>query len=95
MAQEDPNKQPAAPQEGVPAPEGPSNLIDTDYVIGQDNIRTNKFGFDVDLHGKVFSISSLLILFFVIITLALPEQMGPIFNGARSFLTDNLSWLFL
>ncbi|WP_353981727.1 BCCT family transporter [Salinicola endophyticus] len=95
MAQEDPNNQPAAPQEGVPAPEGPSNLIDTDYVIGQDNIRTNKFGFDVDLHGKVFSISSLMILFFVIITLALPEQMGPIFNGARSFLTDNLSWLFL
>ncbi|WFF40003.1 BCCT family transporter [Salinicola endophyticus] len=95
MAQEDPNNQPAAPQEGVPAPEGPSNLIDTDYVIGQDNIRTNKLGFDVDLHGKVFSISSLLILFFVIITLALPEEMGPIFNGARSFLTDHLSWLFL
>ncbi|WP_251978532.1 BCCT family transporter [Salinicola avicenniae] len=94
MAQ-DTNNQPDAPQEGIPAPEGPANLIDTDYVIGQDNIQTNKFGFDVDLHGKVFTISSLLILFFVIITLALPDQMGPIFNGMKSFLTDNLSWLFL
>ncbi|KAA0020771.1 BCCT family transporter [Salinicola corii] len=94
MAQ-DANNQPDAPQEGIPAPEGPANLIDTDYVIGQDNIQTNKFGLNVDLHGKVFSVSSLLILFFVIITLALPDQMGPIFNGAKSFLTDNLSWLFL
>jgi len=92
---QDANNQPDAPQEGIPAPEGPANLIDTDYVIGQDNIQTNRFGFNVDLHGKVFSISSLLILFFVIITLALPDQMGPIFNGAKSFLTDNLSWLFL
>ncbi|WP_129138271.1 BCCT family transporter [Modicisalibacter coralii] len=89
------NNQPEPPQEGVPAPEGPSNLIDTDYVIGQDNITTKKFGFDVDLHGKVFTISSLLILFFVIITLALPDQMGPIFNGTRQWLTSNLSWLFL
>ncbi|MGM8850214.1 BCCT family transporter [Salinicola sp. V024] len=94
MAQ-DANNQPDAPKEGVPAPEGPANLIDTDYVIGQDNIQTNKFGMNVDLHGKVFSVSSLLILFFVIITLALPDQMGPLFNGAKSFLTDNLSWLFL
>ncbi|WP_163649319.1 BCCT family transporter [Modicisalibacter sp. 'Wilcox'] len=94
MAQ-DTNSQPEPPQEGVPAPEGPANLIDTDYVIGQDNITTNKFGFDVDLHGKVFTISSLLILFFVIITLALPDQMGPIFNGTRQWLTSHLSWLFL
>jgi BCCT family betaine/carnitine transporter len=92
---QDADNQPDAPQEGIPAPEGPANLIDTDYVIGQDNIQTNKFGFNVDLHGKVFSISSLLILFFVIITLALPDQMGPLFNGAKGFLTDNLSWLFL
>jgi len=92
---QDANNEPDAPQEGVPAPEGPANLIDTDYVIGQDNIQTNKFGFNVDLHGKVFSISSLLILFFVIITLALPDQMEPIFSGAKSFLTNNLSWLFL
>ncbi len=81
--------------EGIPAPSGKANLIDTDYVIGQDNIQTNRFGFSVDLHGKVFTVSSLIILLFVIITLALPEQMEPVFSGAKSFLTDKLSWVFL
>ncbi|MCS4504432.1 BCCT family transporter [Arhodomonas aquaeolei] len=80
---------------GVPAPEGPANLIDTDYVIGQDNVATTKFGLEIDLHGKVFSISALVILFFVIITLALQDQVGPVFEGTRSWLTSNLSWLFL
>ena len=96
---ENPNRQNESPspesQEGIPAPTGRSDLIDTDYVIGQDNLTTRRFGVDVDLHGKVFSISALLILFFVFITLALPDQMGPIFNGAKSWLTGNLTWLFL
>ncbi|RAR63313.1 MULTISPECIES: BCCT family transporter [Halomonadaceae] len=81
--------------DGVPAPEGPANLIDTDYVIGQDNVTTRKFGLDVDLHGKVFTISSLLVLFFVFITLALQDEVEPIFNAIFSFLTGNLSWFFL
>ncbi|XKE44560.1 BCCT family transporter [Halomonas organivorans] len=91
------NKAPAAagPGEGIPAPEGPANLIDTDYVIGQDNIATTKLGVSLDLHGKVFTISSLVILFFVIITLALQDQVEPIFNAIFSFLTGNLSWFFL
>ncbi|WP_136248780.1 BCCT family transporter [Halomonas borealis] len=91
------NKQPpeAAPDEGIPAPEGPANLIDTDYVIGQDNITANKFGLDVDLHGKVFTVSSLLILVFVILTLALQSEIEPVFNAIFSFLTGNLSWVFL
>ncbi len=80
---------------GVPAPEGPANLIDTDYVIGQDNVTANKFGVDVDLHGKVFTISALVILLFVITTLALQNQVGPLFESLRVWLTSNLSWFFL
>ncbi|MDI4636981.1 MULTISPECIES: BCCT family transporter [Halomonadaceae] len=79
----------------MPAPEGPANLIDTDYVIGQDNITASPLGIDVDLHGKVFLFSSLVILLFVIATLALQDQMEPIFNAMFSFLTTNLSWVFL
>lgn len=30
--------------EGIPAPEGAANLIDTDYVIGQDNITASPWG---------------------------------------------------
>jgi BCCT family betaine/carnitine transporter len=90
--------QPIAPNngsEGIPAPDGPANLIDTDYVIGQDNIATNKFGVPVDLHSIVFSVSSLVILLFVIITLALQAEVAPIFTGTFAYLTGNLSWVFL
>ena len=90
---------PKAPQEdesqGIPAPSGAANLIDTDYVIGQDNITSSKFGIDFDLHGKVFMFSSLIILVFVVLTLALPEQMDPLFSGAKNWLTEHLSWVFL
>ena len=34
--------------EGIPAPDGPANLIDTDYVIGQDNITTSAMGFNLE-----------------------------------------------
>jgi BCCT family betaine/carnitine transporter len=81
--------------EGIPAPEGAANLIDTDYVIGQDNITTRTFGVNIDLHGKVFTISSIVILFFVIITLALQDEITPIFDVAFAFLTGNLGWFFL
>ncbi|QJQ94815.1 MULTISPECIES: BCCT family transporter [Halomonadaceae] len=88
-------QEPQASSEGIPAPEGPANLIDTDYVIGQDNVTASKFGVNLDLHSKVFSFSALVILFFVIITLALQEQVAPIFDGAFAFLTSNLAWFFL
>ena len=91
------DKAPVSPatSEGVPAPEGPANLIDTDYVIGQDNIATRKWGVDLDLHGKVFTVSSLVILLFVFLTLALQAEIKPVFDGVFSFVTGNLSWVFL
>ncbi|MFM9271551.1 BCCT family transporter [Halomonas elongata] len=95
MTNDDKAPEANAGSEGIPAPDGPANLIDTDYVIGQDNITTNKFGIDVDLHGKVFTVSSLVILVFVIITLALQSEIEPVFDTIFSFLTSNLSWVFL
>ncbi|MDT8453369.1 MAG: BCCT family transporter, partial [Gammaproteobacteria bacterium] len=83
------------PSIGVPAPEGAANLIDTDYQIGQDNYSTSKFGVSIDIHSAVFAFSSLFILAFVIITLALPDVTGPMFNDMRGWVTSNLSWFFL
>ncbi|PWV81750.1 BCCT family transporter [Halomonas sp. A11-A] len=90
-------KAPEKPQasEGIPAPEGPANLIDTDYVIGQDNISASPMGIDVDLHGKVFAVSAIVVMFFVIITLALQDQVGPLFTSTFNFLTGNMAWFFL
>ena len=81
--------------EGVPPPEGPANLIDTDYVIGQDNMTASPMGFNIDLHGKVFTISSLVIVLFVVLTLALQDQVAPIYDTVFSYLTTNLAWFFI
>jgi len=84
----------AATLDGIPAPSGDANLIDTDYVIGQDNIQ-GKFLFPLDIHGKVFSISALTIVLFVVLTLALQDQVEPLFSALRGWLTGNLAWFFI
>lgn len=78
----------------IPAPSGAANLIDTDYVIGQDNIQ-GRFLFNLDIHGKVFSISALTIVLFVVLTLALQSEVEPLFTAVRDWLTSNLAWFFL
>ena len=80
--------------ESIPAPSGAANLIDTDYVIGQDNIK-GRFLFNLDIHGKVFSISALTIVLFVVLTLALQSEVEPLFGAIRGWLTSNLAWFFL
>ena len=80
--------------DSIPAPSGAANLIDTDYVIGQDNIK-GRFLFNLDIHGKVFSISALTILLFVVLTLALQAEVEPLFSAIRGWLTSNLAWFFI
>jgi len=84
----------AAILDGIPAPSGEANLIDTDYVIGQDNIK-GQFSFALDIHGKVFSISALTIVLFVVLTLALQNHVEPLFSAMRGWLTQHLAWFFL
>lgn len=81
--------------EGIRRPEGKTAIIDTDYVIGQDNISARALGINLDLHGKVFTISSIVVLLFVFLTLAFQAQVEPILSGVRDWLTGNLSWVFL
>lgn len=80
--------------DGIPAPSGAANLIDTDYVIGQDNIR-GQFIFSLDIHGKVFTISALVTVIFVILTLALQTEVEPLFTALRDWLTHHMAWFFL
>ncbi len=92
-----PESSPDTPNEsvGIPAPEGEANLIDTDYQIGQDNYQAAPMGVKIDIHGAVFVISSLLVLAFVILTLALPEQSTSLFDGMKNWINSNLTWFFL
>ncbi|MBV7379619.1 BCCT family transporter [Maritimibacter dapengensis] len=81
--------------QGIPSPDGHSDLIDTDYEIGQDNINTQIGPFGLDIHNPVFLISGLAIVLFVFYTLALPEQAGNAFSAMFSFVTKSFDWFFL
>lgn len=80
---------------GLPQPEGPANLIETDYEVGQDNIETSIGPFGLDIHNPVFMISGLSVVAFVVLTLAFQNQVDPLFNGLRGWLTSTLDWFFL
>lgn len=80
--------------DGVPAPEGKADLIDTDYTIGQDNIK-GAFNLNLDIHRVVFLISALATLAFVVLTLTMQSSVEPMFLNLRNWLTGNLSWFFL
>ncbi|WP_254877612.1 BCCT family transporter [Salinivibrio sp. EAGSL] len=76
-------------------PDGKVNPIDTDYQVGQDNVAL-KFGpFGFDIHNRVFMVAGLVIMAFVFVTLAFQNQMAPIFEQMRAWLTANLDWFFL
>ena len=81
--------------DGVPSPDGDANQVDSDYQVGQSNLNRNLVGVEIDLHGMVFGISAVVILFFVIMTLALKDQVAPIYEAIFEFLTQHLSWVFL
>ncbi|MCB1969130.1 MAG: BCCT family transporter, partial [Geminicoccaceae bacterium] len=80
---------------GIPAPEGHTELIDTEYEIGQDNYEGRLGPFDFDVHNPVFMVSALTIVAFVFYALALPEQASAFFGWLRPWLTSAFDWFFL
>ncbi len=76
-------------------PDGHVNPIQTDYQIGQDNIIVNVGPFGLDIHNRVFVISGLMVVAFVLMTLIFQNQVEPMFNGLRVWLTSNLDWFFI
>ena len=81
-------------EEAVPAPEGTTEVIETDYEIGQDNI-SHAITIEFDVHKPVFLFSSLAIIGFTLAALIFQHQLDPFFNGLRDFLTGKLDWFFL
>ncbi|MFU8883271.1 MAG: BCCT family transporter [Rhodobacterales bacterium] len=81
--------------EPIPEPEGETEIIETDYTIGQDNIATRKWVFEFDIHNPVFPVSAIAILLFTFLTLAFQTEVEPLFVGLRDWLTGNLDWFFL
>ncbi|MCB9946488.1 MAG: BCCT family transporter [Rhodospirillaceae bacterium] len=76
-------------------PDGLTNPIETDYEIGRDNIQARVGPFGLDIHNPVFLISGLTIVAFVLATLAWHDEVEPLFNHLRVWLTSTLDWFFL
>ena len=81
--------------QGIPAPEGHAQIIETDYEIGQDNIETSIGPFGLDIHNPVFLISGVAIVIFVFYALALPEQAEGFFGWLRPAITSTFDSFFL
>ena len=72
-----------------------SSDMKTDYQIGQDNIvgKLGPIGFDI--HNRVFVISAVASVIFIVLTLLFPETAGSIFQAVVSFSTGTLDWYFM
>ncbi|QHQ35459.1 BCCT family transporter [Algicella marina] len=81
--------------QGIPAPDGASALIETEYEIGQHNVEGAVGPFGFDIHNPVFMISGLSIVAFVFYALVLPEHASAMFGWLRPWLTSTFDWFFL
>ncbi|MGY8896530.1 MAG: BCCT family transporter [Paraglaciecola sp.] len=76
-------------------PDGEVNPIDTDYQVGQDNIVVNVGPFGLDIHNRVFAVSGVMIIAFVVLTLLFQAEAEPFFGNIRTWLTGNLDGFFM
>ncbi|WP_295893392.1 BCCT family transporter [uncultured Vibrio sp.] len=77
------------------SPDGKSSVINTDYTLGQDNVALKIGPFGLDIHNRVFLISAVSIVLFVLLTLLFGEQAGAFFSDLRVWITTELDWFFL
>ncbi|WP_087111692.1 BCCT family transporter [Parendozoicomonas haliclonae] len=80
---------------GIQRPDGKVKAIDTDYQVGQDNIALKVGPLGLDIHNRVFAISGLLIVLFVVLTLTFQNSIEPFFTGLRNWLTSSMDWFFI
>jgi BCCT family betaine/carnitine transporter len=81
--------------ESAVTPDGLTNLIETEYEVGQDNVQKQIGPFGVDVHNPVFLVSGLVIILFVLFALAFPTQAGEFFGWLRPAVTSTFDWFFL
>ncbi|WP_239543997.1 BCCT family transporter [Marinomonas foliarum] len=78
-----------------PNPTNNKSDMQTAYVVGQDNIVGSLGPLGFDIHNRVFIISALTSIIFIILTLVFPAEAGNLFQSIVSFSTKTLDWYFL
>lgn len=69
----------------------PEAEFETEFELGQDNIQP----FGLDIHNPVFLISGLVIIGFVLVSLANQEASAEFFGWLRPYLTSNFDWFLV
>lgn len=77
----------------------PKSLIDrfrkrlytTDHEVGENNVQV----MGMDIHNPVFGITALLVLTFVVFTLAMPELASTWLNGAKGWVVNTFDWFMV
>lgn len=80
--------------EPIRGPEGRTEIIETPYEIGQDNI-ARSWTLAFDIHQVVFTVSALTVVAFTFLTMAFQNELEPLFVALRDGLTARLDWFFL
>ena len=80
--------------EPIPEPEGETEIIETEYEVGQDNW-SKSYVLQFDVHNPVFGVAAGLILAITLLTLFFQTQSEPFFTSLRDWLTANLDWFFM
>jgi BCCT family betaine/carnitine transporter len=75
----------------IPDPDPRVMDFDTDYELGQDNIRP----LGLDIHNPVFVISAGVIVLFVVVALLNQEASAAFFGWLRPFLTSTFDWYLM
>ncbi len=71
--------------------EGSKDQTNSDYVVGQDNIRV----LGLDIHNPVFMVSAMLVVAFVVGTLIFLDSAGSAFSEMRVWITTKFDWMFM
>ncbi|MDX1626911.1 MAG: BCCT family transporter [Wenzhouxiangellaceae bacterium] len=66
-------------------------IYETEYEIGQDNVE--KWGFD--MHSPVFFVSALLIVVFLVLSLAFPESAKTALESTKTWIQVVFDWVLL
>ncbi|SES10055.1 betaine/carnitine transporter, BCCT family [Vreelandella subterranea] len=69
--------------------------MQTDYVVGQDNISGNLGPFGFDIHNRVFVVSAVASIIFILLTLLFPDRASNTFQAIVAFSTGTLDWYFM
>ncbi|MBN0988682.1 BCCT family transporter [Amphritea pacifica] len=75
-------------------PAAPSAEIDTDYLIGQDNIQPSIGPLKVDIHNPVFALTAGSVIALVLFCLIFDKIAADIFGALRPWLTTQFDWVF-